>query len=216
MSAPVLPLGLAAAPPEGEAEPIRLAPQLVLLTAPPEALPGRAARLRALCRLAERLPAFLPLSGPAAPRAALTAALAPRLPALGAALDRLAGACELVVTAEAPVPEARGPAAAEDGRGWLRQRLADERQRRARAAALRDALDRLAETLGPELRGRRIHSFAAPGAAGADLALLVDRAAAPDLRARLGRDCTPSGWRVTGPWPCLGFAAAVLDTAEAA
>ena len=212
MSAVVTPLGLAPGLPRdlpAGVSGVAVEAGLVLLHAPARRGAARAARLEMLVRLAAILPALLPVTGPPAALPALRARLAQEAAALRPALAHVRGRAELLVTLEDRAPPAREGAAPRNGRDWLAHRHACQTAQRARAERLAGLLIPPPQGLDAGIADHRLIPFALPGGrAGADLALLVPRGAAPALGARLESRVWPRdvAARVTGPWPCFSFA----------
>lgn len=142
------------------------------------------------------LPAFLPFSVRHAPGPDAARSLAAQAPErFLAALDRLAGQAEMIVTLQAPpLPETE----AGTGRDWLRQRSA----RHARRESLRRQLTALA----PEALLLENNTPDSPPEA----ALLLP-AGAMEARARALRHACPPGLTLTfsGPWPAFAHGAAL-------
>ncbi|MGR3479502.1 hypothetical protein [Salipiger marinus] len=144
----------------------------------------------------EQLGAFLPFSPRQAPKlAAACDWIRPRIAALSAALDDLAGQGEMLVTLQ-PDSTGSGPPS-RSGRDWLRERTLQHARLRAMQDRLRDLLP------GAHLLPT------SPGAPVEATVLLP-----PDLmhsHARTLHAACPEGvdCRVSGPWPAFGYAAAL-------
>ena len=171
---------------------------LAVLTAPAAAAPRLCLDL--CLTAAETLPDFLPFAPRRAPSAAQAQIWAAAHRALTlAALDRLAGRAEMIVTLEAPAPPPP-PTVAATGRGWLRARAAGQARARAIAAALERILpDALPRILAPPSEGR------------AEAVLLLPVAGMPALARDLAA-AAPAGTRLrlSGPWPGFAHGAGLL------
>jgi hypothetical protein len=120
-----------------------------------------------------------------------------------ALLDRVGACVEFAVRAAHPaaVVAHPRPPAGESGRAYLQRRLAEEREREAQVAALRDELQRV-EVLDPLAR----ESAERTGRRGPERVFLVERVAAEEFRAAAASLLTGRDDLVlTGPWPPYSF-----------
>lgn len=150
-----------------------------------------------------------------------------RATALEAALARIEGCVEYVARIVAPEGAPGGSAPTpvepeeESGRSYLARRRAGVEARRTLMSRIDALCDDAERTLAAHARDR-IRSGPAPGALGPrrllDLALLVERAAAPALieaGARVHEAALAQGFafEMSGPWPAYSFAAPREDAA---
>jgi hypothetical protein len=165
---------------------------------------------RVVTQICEHVSACLPARFPTlvSDEATLRTQLAARAEELRRHLELVSGACELAVTAVWTTREEPSTNVDADtpGRRYMLRRqaaLAGSERRHARASEVADTLERQA---GAALR--RAERRVCPSAEVAvSLALLVERAAADDVRARLSLGSTQDvRILVDGPWPPYTFA----------